>query len=56
MKYNCPSSFGRFDKEISITEFNKEELLEILIDSARNDDYNNIDDFVKDYDDLFTCV
>ena len=56
MKYNCPSSFGRFDKEISITEFNKEELLEMLIDSARNGDYNNIDDFVKDYDDLFTCV
>lgn len=37
-------------------EFDKEELLEMIIDSARNGDYTNIADFVKDYDDLFTCV
>lgn len=56
MKYNCPSYFGRFDKEISITEFNKEELIEMLIESLRSGDYNNIDDFIKDYDDLFNSV
>ena len=56
MKYNSPSLFGKFDKEISITEFDKDELLEMLIVSAKNGDYTSIDDFVKDYDDLFSCI
>ena len=56
MKYNCPSLFGKFDKEISITELEKEKLLEMLIVSVRNGDCTSINDFVKDYDDLFTCV
>lgn len=56
MKYNFPSLFGRFDKEVEFSDFNREKLLEMLIDGARKGDYTSVGDFVKDYDDLFTCL
>lgn len=56
MKYNCPSLFGKIDKTIMPEEFDREELLKMLIDSARNGDYCNMEEFIKDYDDMFSCV
>ena len=56
MKYNCPSIFGGIDKTITINEYNREELIDMLIDLARNNAYSNIEDFLKDYDELFASV
>ena len=56
MKYSYPSIFGKTDNTTNIEEFAQEELFKMLIDSIRHGDYSNMDEFIKDYDDLFTCV
>lgn len=51
--YSVPSIFEKVDRNITVKQYNRGELLELLIDSARNGTYTNMDDFIKDYDDLF---
>lgn len=52
-KFTYPSLFGRLNSELNTTELDKDGLIKLLIDSARNGEYTNINDFIKDYDDLF---
>lgn len=56
MKYNFPSLFGKFDTPLNTHELEIKEIIEMLIDSMRNGEYTNIEDFLKDYDDLFTYI
>ena len=56
MKYDCPILFGKIDRNKNVSEFKKEELFTMLIDSARNGEYISIEEFVRDYDDLLACV
>lgn len=54
--FNYPSSFEKVSNEINIKQFEREELIELLMDSARNGAYTSIDEFIKDYDELFIGV
>ena len=56
MKYDCPILFGKIDRNKNVSEFKKEELFTMLIDSARNGEYISIEEFVRAYDDLLACV
>ncbi len=51
--FSYPSVFEKVNNEITIEQFQHEELFQMLIDSAREGAYTNIDDFIQDYDDLF---
>ena len=51
--YSVQSVFEKVDRNITVKQYDREELLELLIDSARNGAYTNMEDFIKDYDDLF---
>ena len=53
-KYNYPSVFGRIDRTISVTEFEREDLLNMLMASAKNGEYDNIEDLIKDYEELYS--
>ena len=54
--FNYPSTFGKVNNEMELKQIEREELLDSLIDSARNGSYSNIKDFVEDYDDLMVNV
>ena len=51
--YNVPSCFERFNNEINIEQYERQDLLDMLIDSVREGAYSDIQEFLKDYDDLF---
>lgn len=56
MQYDYPSYFGRFDKAVDVHEFEREELLAMLIDSAKSEAYSSLEKFILDYDDLLGYV
>ncbi len=55
-KFSCPSIFEKTSNEIVTEQFCSKEIIQMLIDSAREGKYSNIDDFIQDYDDLFVEV
>ncbi len=56
MKYSYPSIFGNFDKNVSHEEIDEETKLRLLIELAKKKEYANIDELIKDFDDLFNYV
>ena len=55
-KFSCPSIFEKTSNEIVTEQFCSKEIIQMLIDSAREGKYSNKDDFIQDYDDLFVEV
>ena len=53
MKYSCPSLFEKINNEMESTELFGKNLLDMLIDAAKKGEYKNLEDFLKDYDELF---
>lgn len=56
MLFNFPSIFGVVEDREFQNEFDNNELINILLEDARNGKYNNINDFIMDYDDLCSLV
>ena len=48
MKYNYPGLFAKIDNNENYREYEKDELLKMLIMEAKNGEYNDINEFVND--------
>ena len=53
MNYSCPSLFEKINNGIESTELFGKDLLYMLIDAAKKGEYKSLEDFLKDYDELF---
>ncbi len=51
--FGSPSVFSKVDFAGDFKEYDRKELLNMLIDSAKRGECTSLDEFIKDYDDLF---
>ena len=54
--FSYPSFFENFNNDINIKQYEREKLFEMLIDSAHKGAYKNVEELIKDYEELFMTV